>query len=195
MVFTLSAAGLWTPPTLSGGAGVGWVKSSDSSKSPAAGHVDQSRLTVTNFKDCIFSRNSTLRTFELIPFVTSAHLTYCSWDRLNGEQSDLLRVTCGVPQGSVLGPKLFHLYIHGICHVFRLLHVVWFADGTNLLYASLDPLQLLDIMEKELATLKRWFGFHKLSLNAYKIEGGIFGNRKTPNEIHIFTDNTVKMHF
>lgn len=68
--------------------------------------------------------------------------------QLNDEQSDLLRVTCGVPQGYVLGPKLFILYINDICNVSRLLPFVLFVDDANLLYASCDLLQLLDTVEK-----------------------------------------------
>lgn len=80
--------------------------------------------------------------------------------QLNDEQSDLLRVTCGVPQGYVLGPKLFILYINDICNVSRLLPFVLFVDDANLLYS----------VEKELATFKRWFDINKLSFNLYEMK-------------------------
>lgn len=46
--------------------------------------------------------------------------------------SSYLDIACGVPQGSVLGPKLFLLYINDICKVSKILKFVMFADDTNL---------------------------------------------------------------
>ena len=49
---------------------------------------------------------------------------------------DLIQISCGVPQGSVLGPKLFILYINDICHISKLLKFILFADDTNMLYSD-----------------------------------------------------------
>ena len=46
---------------------------------------------------------------------------YVSIDECN---SDLLNVLCGVPQGSILGPKLFILYVNDICNISKILKFV-----------------------------------------------------------------------
>jgi hypothetical protein len=62
--------------------------------------------------------------------------------------SGLLNISCGVPQGSVLGPLLFLLYINAIQNSTRILDFHLFADDSNLFYANKSLLTLETIVNK-----------------------------------------------
>ena len=84
-------------------------------------------------------------------------------------------ITCGVPQGSILGPILFILYISDICKVSRNMKFVLFADDTNMICSGDDLQQLLKEITQELNKLKDWFDSNKLSLNLNKTKILFFG--------------------
>ena len=52
----------------------------------------------------------------------------------NKSTSSFKTITCGVPQGSILGPLVFLLYVNDLCNVSKLFEVILFADDTNLFY-------------------------------------------------------------
>ena len=58
-----------------------------------------------------------------------------SFDKYN---SDMRNISCGVSQGSILGPKLFILYINDTCNISNLVKFILFADDTNIFHANSD---------------------------------------------------------
>uniref|UniRef100_A0A671WXI2 Reverse transcriptase domain-containing protein n=1 Tax=Sparus aurata TaxID=8175 RepID=A0A671WXI2_SPAAU len=109
----------------------------------------------------------------------------------NNFKSQLQKVSCGVPQGSVLGPMLFILYINSICKVSKLLKRIVFADDTNLLCCGNNLEQLMATVEMEFKKLKRWFDYNKLTLNLNKTKCIIFGNRPINSNKKLMINNVV----
>ena len=77
-------------------------------------------------------------------------------------------VETGVPQGSVLGPLLFIIYINDLPRSVPLLKVIQFADDTSALYRSKNEQELFSTMNAQLCQLERYFVLNKLSLNVRK---------------------------
>ena len=103
--------------------------------------------------------------------------------------STLRNVICGVPQRSILGPKLFILYINDICNVSPVLKFILFADNTNIFCSGSDILQLSIIVSNELDKLNEWFAVNKLSLNLSKNNFMLFTNCRRDQNVNISIDN------
>ena len=87
---------------------------------------------------------------------------------LFGTNSDYQIVTCGVPQGSVLGPLLFVLYINDMRKCSNILESHLFADDTNLFFNNPNFLNFETILCVELEKVSQWLYANKLSLNIEK---------------------------
>ena len=109
------------------------------------------------------------------------HVTY------NGKKSHSQKITTGVPQGSVLGPLLFLIYINDISEASKHFHAIMFADDTSLLstlqtFFTFKPKSNDDIttlgrrISYELSLINDWLQINKLSLNVDKTKYMIFHN-------------------
>ena len=81
-----------------------------------------------------------------------------------------MKIMCGVPQGSILGPLVFILYINDIVKVSTVLNPVLFADDTSLFHAHTYVDTLIEEINEELQKITTWFHTNKLSLNKKKIK-------------------------
>ena len=90
--------------------------------------------------------------------------------------SEELTVTIGVPQGSILGPLLFIIYINDLPNATELLTLL-FADDTTLQCFGNDLKELENFMNTELQKAEEWFDANQLSLNADKTRYILFHSR------------------
>ena len=93
---------------------------------------------------------------------------------INGFKSDEKVMNFGVPQGSVLGPLLFLIYINDIHIALKYCKTRLFADDTNLLIKNKSLKQLQKHLNLDLRNLCNWLTTNKISLNASKTELLIF---------------------
>ena len=93
---------------------------------------------------------------------------------INGKPSELLGTTCGVPQGSVLGPLLFLIYINDLPNISTILNFYLFADDTNIYYESSSLDKLESTINRELNKLYLWLNVNRLSLNIDKTNFIVF---------------------
>lgn len=111
---------------------------------------------------------------------------------MNGTSSDTQIVNIGVPQGSVLGPLLFLLYINDIQFVSKKLHAIIYADDTSLFLSGDDIENISNTLNAELVKVSGWFASNKLKINLAKTSCMLFKTKnKNVNvaDINIYMDH------
>ena len=96
---------------------------------------------------------------------------------VGGCRSATLEVSTGVPQGSILGPLLFNLYINDMSSASRNVRYVHFADDTTLFIVGDDPNDMARTLNAELHQLDLWLQCNRLSLNLDKTSFMLFSNK------------------
>ena len=76
--------------------------------------------------------------------------------KVNGKISIIESITCGVPQGSCLGPLLFIIYINDLHLHMKHCDVNMYADDTSLMFASDSAAHINDCVNDDLNNLKPW---------------------------------------
>ena len=118
-----------------------------------------------------------------------------SFVSIHGHDSHLKSISCGVPQGSLLGPLLFILYINDLQKSSDLLSFICFADDSNLFLSHRDPNTLITKMNRELKLVQSWIHANKLSLNIEKTHYMLFSNtlRVLPDCVKINDINLLQV--
>ena len=106
---------------------------------------------------------------------------------INGTESERKKIVCGVPQGSVLWPLLFLIFINDLPNASEFLTLL-FADDTTFLISGVNIDDLFQLANCELEKSSVWFTSNKLTLNVKKTKYMIFSDQNLTtnlNQLHI----------
>ena len=110
---------------------------------------------------------------------------------IEGVESDKQEITCGVPQGSVLGPILFLLYINDLSRVTKFSSFL-FADDTTFQMSSNNLVNLVSDSNEELKKVTEWCNCNRLTINVSKTKYMIFRHKNmliSNNDLHLHIGN------
>ena len=110
--------------------------------------------------------------YNLIKSYLNERTQFVEYNNVRSEEEN---VTCGVPQGSILGPLLFLIYINDLANVSQLLNVIMFADDTTLFINDKCLNYLENTVNVEITKISEWMNINKLSINLQKTNAMLFG--------------------
>ena len=110
---------------------------------------------------------------------------------INNFKSDELPVSFGVPQGSVLGPILFILYINDFPNCLKKCSAILYADDTTVFYSDKILKSVCDSLSEDMLCIKKWLNLNYLTLNIDKTKFIIFTYKSLPDNLSISLENVV----
>ena len=102
----------------------------------------------------------------------------------NNQLSGTLKINCGVPQGPILGPSLFLIYVNDVSSCITKGKTIMFADDTNWFFSENCYERVFQVANAELISVDNWLTANKLSLNINKTNYIVFRtpHRKLPDQ-------------
>ena len=94
---------------------------------------------------------------------------------VNGSLSEICSLKCGEPQGTILGPLLFLIYINDLPNCLTLCPPKTYADDTHVTYAGVDVNSIQSNLNHDLDNVNKWLVCNKLTLNSSKTEFMLIG--------------------
>lgn len=88
--------------------------------------------------------------------------------KLGNNVSSYMKITCGVPQGSILGPTLFLIYINSLSKLKLNGEIKLFADDTTIVYFANSITEIYSYIQDDLKIIFNWLESYKLTLNFSK---------------------------
>ena len=115
--------------------------------------------------------------------------------KIGNSLSNQTEINIGVPQGSILGPLLFLLYINDLPNASNLFSTILFADDTTISMRSENFCDLVETFNIELINIKKWLIKNRLSINLEKTYYMVFSNRLPPSDVFplYFDHSQIKM--
>ena len=116
---------------------------------------------------------------------------------LEGVSSEEVLITCGIPQGSILGPLLFLIYINDLPQALSETALNLYANDTCIYYQHKDIQNIETILNKEFSSLREWFIDNELSVHfgEDKTKSILYARSKTPAKLDIsFQDHHIKQY-
>ena len=113
---------------------------------------------------------------------------------VNGSLSDSQPLSCGIPQGAILGRLLFILYINDLSNCLVKSHPRMYADDTHLTFASNDVVHLEENMDDDLTRITEWLTANNLTLSKSKTEFMQIGSRQRLNTFNRLPSFTIDSH-
>ena len=112
---------------------------------------------------------------------------------VNGQLSSMKIIVCGVPQGSIIGPLLFIIYMNDLPQYLSDIDITMFADDTSFARAFKSLGEIRTELIPAFSKICRWLSFNKLSLNTVKTEFMIIGTPKYIKKLDVDPGSTPYM--